>query len=310
AGLWKKLISNDPENHLAFKANAFLENFTLEKFNQDHLPKQMSLFGISALPKVFLQVFEKVSEKIDIHLFLLAPSNQFFFDIQSEKQIGKIALQETGQDTALLHYEMTNPLLSSLGTSGKNFYSSLELFNYHEPFEDLFEDPLTTIKKKGKASSMLTCLQSDILNLVHRKKGTDNPAVNIEDCDTSISIHACHSPMREVQVLKDLLLNEFEKDPELAPHDIIVMMPDIESYAPFIESVFSLEDSLPFSISDRRKRSESEALEAFLKILELKNSRWEKSQVLDLLLSESIANTFNISFDDISKIEKMVQDAN
>jgi exodeoxyribonuclease V gamma subunit len=35
--------------------------------------------------------------------------------------------------------------------------------------------------------------------------------------------------MREAQVLKDLLLAEFEKNPDLAPHDIIVMMPDIEA---------------------------------------------------------------------------------
>ncbi|MBU8911954.1 MAG: exodeoxyribonuclease V subunit gamma, partial [Desulfobacterales bacterium] len=209
----------------------------------------------------------------------------------------------------LLYYEITNPLLSSLGISGKGFHACLEEFNYHEPIEDLFWDPLKESGESGEPSTMLAYLQSDILNLVHRKQGCKDAPVTVLASDTSVCIHACHSPMREAQVLKDLLLNEFKKDPELSPHDIIVAMPDIEAYAPFIESVFSLETSLPFSISDRRKRSESEPLDAFLKILALKNSRLEQSNVLDLLLSESIAEKFKITFDEISMIEKMAEDA-
>ena len=310
AGLWTKIVSKGPQNHLALKAGLFLEKFSLKTFRVDTLPSRMSFFGISALPRLFLQVFEKVSERIDINLFVLTPSNQFFFDIKSAGQIGRMALrQETPIDPGLLYYEMTNPLLSSLGTSGKMFHSCLEDFNYHEPFDDLFQDPINESDESGESNTMLEYIQSDILNLIHRKEGCNDAPVTIAASDTSICVHACHSPMREAQVLKDLLLNEFEKDPELAPHDIIVMMPDIEAYAPFIESAFSLENSLPFSISDRRKRSESEPLDAFLKILALKNSRLEQKQVLDLLLSESIAKKFNITFDEISMIEKMAEDA-
>ena len=307
AELWANIVSKDPQNHLAFKARTFLEKFSSTNINTDSLPSRMSLFGISALPELFLQVFEKMSEIMDINLFLLTPSNQFFFDIKSERQIGRLALKgEAGIDPEHLYYEMTNPLLSSLGTAGKGFHSCLEAFNYHEPFDDLFQDP---INGSGKSNTMLMQLQSDILNLILRRQGHEDAPVTIAAFDTSVCIHACHSPMREAQVLKDLLLNEFEKDPELAPHDIIVMMPDIETYAPFIESVFSLETFLPFSISDRRKRSESESLDAFLKILALRNARLEQKQVLDLLLCESIARRFNIMTDEIYYIEKMAEDA-
>jgi len=305
--LWHQIVSKEPKHHLAFKAHFFLENFSSKAINRDLLPSRLSLFGVSALPKLFLQVFEKASEIMDINLFLLTPSNQFFFDIKSAGQIGRIALKEaTGDDPETLYYEMTNPLLSSLGTSAKGFYTCLEAFNYHEPFEDLFQEPL---RESANANTMLTYLQSDILNLVHRKKGHPDAPVSIAASDTSIGIHACHSPLREAQVLKDILLNELEKDPDLAPHDIIVMMPDVEAYAPFIESVFSSEMTLPFSISDRRKKSESEPLDAFLKILGLRNSRLEQSSVLNLLLSDSIAKKFNITVDEMAMIEKMVEDA-
>ncbi len=304
AFLFQKMMAIRPENHLAFRAQTFFHGFTKEKFNMDGLPSQISLFGISALPELFLQVFEKVSAIMDIHLFLLTPSNRFFFDIRSDRETEKKAVKDGETKAAeFLFDEPVNPFLSSLGASGIRFHSSLESFHYQEPFEDLFLDPLEA------SDSMLFVLQSDILNLYHRDAEAETQPLALDPSDTSIAIHACHSPMREAQVLKDLLLNEFEKNPDLAPHDIIVMMPDIEAYAPFIESVFSLETPLPFSISDRRKRSESEPLEAFLKILALQNSRLEKSLVLDLLLSESIAKKFRISFDDVAKIEQMADDS-
>lgn len=318
--LWNQMILKDPENHLAFKAGFFLSRSCSTSFSLDHFPSRISLFGVSTLPPVFLQVFEKVSQTMDINLFLLVPSHQYFFDIKSEKQIKRLAVKETSEsDPGLFLYEMTHPLLSSLGAAAKGFHSNLETFNYHEPFDDLFSDPLNESRRLRSSDqpetpdtqdTMLAMLQSDILNLVHRKNGLEDAPVNIDASDTSICVHACHSPMREAQVLKDLLLNEFEKNSELSPHDIIVMMPDIEAYAPFIESVFSRERPLPFSISDRRKKSESEPLDAFLKILMLGNTRLEQSRVLDLLLSESIAEKFNITFDEISMIEKMVEDAN
>ncbi len=303
AFIYQRIMEPRPGQDLAARAHEFFQGFSKERFNMDGLPPHISLFGISVLPELFVQVFEKISTVMDIHMFLLTPSSRFFFDIRSGREIEKKAVKE-GADPEFLFDEPVNPLLSSFGASGIRFHAGLESFHYQEPFGDLFLDPVE------EGVSMLSVLQSDILNLCHRKEGGETPPVAVDPSDTSICVHACHSPMRETQVLKDLLLDEFGKNPDLAPHDIIVMMPDIEAYAPFIESVFSLETPLPFSISDRRKRSESEPLAAFLKILALKDSRLEKSRVMDLLLSESIAQKFRISVDDTTKIEQMVEDAN
>lgn len=268
------------------------------------LPDRMSLFGISSLAPMFLQVFDRISQFMDVHLFLLVPTGHYFFDIQSMRQINKIAAQ-SGNGTSVddLYYETGNPLLSALGTNIQSFCAILETFDYSEPLGDLFADPVQ------EKTSMLTQLQSDVLNLVHRCPGTDNEPIPILENDRSVQIHACHSPMRETQVLKDLILDEFDQYPDLFPHDIIVMMPDIETYAPFIESVFRQEHALPYTISDRRKKSESPVLDTFLKILALKNSRFEKTGVLDLLRCELISEKFNIPLNEMALIEKMADDA-
>ncbi|MEP7766358.1 hypothetical protein, partial [Sanguibacter sp. 26GB23] len=57
--------------------------------------------------------------------------------------------------------------------------------------------------------------------------------------DQSIRVHLCHSPLREVEVLHDQLLQMFEQNPSLTPKDIIVMLPDVNAYSPFVKAVFA-----------------------------------------------------------------------
>ncbi|MCG8533427.1 MAG: exodeoxyribonuclease V subunit gamma, partial [Desulfovibrionales bacterium] len=168
----------------------------------------------------------------------------------------------------------------------------------------MFEDPF-----HAGCAHRLGVVQSDILNLVNRRPGGEAPLLEPDPEDASLTLHACHSPMREAQVLKDLLLDAFDTIPDLAPHDVIVMMPDIEAYTPFIEAVFSSEFPLPFSISDRRKKLESQTLDAFVRILGLAGSRLELSPVLDLLLSPSIGEKFKITVQEVEEMEARAREA-
>jgi exodeoxyribonuclease V gamma subunit len=299
--IWKRVAAVWPHTHVAARMTELIKQPAPGRPSGDKgtgFPQRISLFGVSAMPPRFLELFGALARTMEIYLFLLTPSDQFFFDIRSLRQMEKMGLDPDPD-----YYEIANPLLASLGQSGRQFHGSLEAFDYHEPLEDLFEEPLE------RSVSMLAVLQSDILNLVFRKAGSGNLPLAADPEDLSICIHACHSPMREAQVLKDLLLEAFEQDPDLHPHEVIVMMPDIEAYAPYLEAVFSCEHSLPFSISDRRKKSESQTLAAFLKILDLKDSRLEQARVLDLLLSPAIAAKFDILAEEVLLVEAKVQEA-
>jgi len=307
---WQSMLWNQmspSHRNMATRMDEFLKQVAMIRAGKgkiENLPGRICLFGVSAMPARFLDIFASLAYFMDIYLFLLTPSNQFFFDIKSRKQMEKIALESSaGINLDQAYYEIANPLLASLGLSGRDFHRALEEFDYHEPFEDLFHDPMDS------SQTMLSVLQSDVLNMVDRSPGMENSPLPVSGKEYSICIHACHSPMREAQVLKDLLLDAFEKDPGLCPHDVIVMMPDIESYAPYVEAVFSKEHRIPFSISDRRKKSESFTIIAFLKILQLKDSRLEQARVLELLLSPAISAKFNISDKDLLIIEEKLRDA-
>ncbi len=138
-------------------------------------------------------------------------------------------------------------MLAALGQGSREIQGLLENFDYDEPMGDLFHDPMAMPEYKaedgqdahGSVPDMLKVIQSDILSLVQRGKGRADAPLAVVPGDDSLAVHACHSPMREAQVLKDLVLDAFNRDPGLNPHDVVVMMPDIEAYAPFLEAVFS-----------------------------------------------------------------------
>ena len=118
--------------------------------------------------------------------------------------------------------------------------------------------------------------------------------------------------MREIEVLHDRLLDMFEKDSGLRPQDIVVMTPDIETYAPFIQAVFDTpfdaSKKIPFSISDRSIRRESEIITTFLAILDLLGSRFTASQVFSILESKAVHQKFDILEANLSLIRKWVTD--
>lgn len=268
-----------------------------------NLPARIFLFGVSAMPPKFLEAFAALADDLDVYLFMLSPTDQFFFDLGSVKQARKEA---AAGRTDLLPESEGNPLLRALGRSGREFSGLLENFHYHEPLGDLF---ITPGQGADRPLSMLEVIQSDILNLVNRRAGSPDSPLPVDPQDRSLTLHLCHSPMREAQVVKDQVLAALAADTLLMPHDIIVMMPDIESYAPFLEAVFSQEPRLPFTVSDRRKRSELKLVEAFLTILSLNRSRLEKSRVMDLLRYPAVGEKFGLGATDQEILSEALADA-
>ncbi len=117
-----------------------------------------------------------------------------------------------------------NPLLASWGKLGRDFLYQLTQL---EPNDiEVYNAP--------EGGQLLQQLQRQILELTP----TASAILHYQAGDDSITLHACHSPMREVEVLRDNLLAMFEQDPTLTPKDIVVMVADIDRYTPYIQAVF------------------------------------------------------------------------
>ncbi len=292
ARLFRILISETNGIHRAKLAKFFLEKIPEKK---SLLPSQIYIFGISSLPRFHLDIIYAISNIVDVYMFLMNPCQQYWGDIISEKEF----LKEKPSLRKEFHLEIGNPLLSSLGKLGRDLFDIINEYNFisHEEFYEPDEN------------SLLSYIQSDILNL---RNPFNMEKREIKADDLSIQIHSCHSPLREVEVLFNNILKMLEKDPSLKPKDILVMTPNIDKYAPFIQAVFGSPDTevnLPFSIADRSPKLERKLIRAFFKVLELRNTRIEASKVLDVLECEPISKRFGIRSEDIDVIRRWVREA-
>ncbi|MDB6028749.1 MAG: helicase/exodeoxyribonuclease gamma subunit, partial [Verrucomicrobiales bacterium] len=247
--------------------------------------------------------FEALAERIEINLFLLQPCKEFWGYISSPRETEQTLKTHHSDDATALHLEPGNRLLASMGKRGRDFLNLIFRSDNLTPIER-FSDP-------GE-STLLSTIQSDILHLQDRGT-TECPRQVLSESDDSIQIHSCHSPMREMEVLHDCLLDWFERDPQLSPRDILVLTPDIETYSPFVQAVFGCPESsthqIPFSLADRNPRKQGQILETLLALLNLSGSRLGVIQILTLLECAPVRQKFSLSENDFSVIRTWVETA-
>ncbi len=300
AQLWRKLTKNHPL-HRASLLQKFFERNSKGQLHTASLPERISLFGINTLAPAYLSVIEQISRFTEVHFFHLSPCRQAWDDILPERllTIKRKSWRGTELNDIIGYFTSGNPLLASMGMVGREFFNLLLQYN---PIEtEFYEDP--------QQDSLLSAVQADILDLRDR---TRTPTQDFNPADTSITFHSCHSPMREIQVLHDRLLDCFTADPDLKPADILVMAPDINHYTPCITGVFgAAEDGLriPFSIADRCPSGEDMVIDGFLALLALATSRCSAPEIVALLENRAIGKKFLISEDDIPSLRERVAGA-
>jgi exodeoxyribonuclease V gamma subunit len=301
AMLWRELIKGREKMHRAALGNTFLKEANKLPGMINNFPARISVFGISALPEFYLQLFNSISRFTEVNLFLMNPSREYWGDIISELGIAKKLSSISEQDIEELYFEKGNGILASMGALGRDFFEAINEFEIEE--HTIFQEP-------GE-DNLLSCIQSDILNLRDRKKKTGGNNF-IKENDDSIKINSCHSPMREIEVLHDWLLNMFEKNTDLMPADILVMAPDIESYAPYIQAVFDMKTDnpakIPFTIADQGLRRRGKIIDTFLAILDLANSRFSAPEVLSIFESQAVYQAFALSEADLDLIRNWTRE--
>ncbi|EEP93901.1 Exodeoxyribonuclease V gamma chain [Yersinia aldovae ATCC 35236] len=330
--LWVELTRytrqlEQPEWHRANLYQRFIRTLHESDVCPVGLPKRVFICGISALPPVYLQALQALGKHIDIHLMFTNPCRYFWGDIQDYAFLAKL------QSRKRRHYresielnlfrnpeqaeqlfnadgeqDLTNPLLASWGRLGRDhmfLLSQVDDIQEVHAFVDIEPD------------NLLQGIQHDILELEdHAVIGTSPETLAhsggkrlLALSDRSLSLHVCHSPQREVEVLQDSLLGLLAANPELTPRDIIVMVADIDSYTPYIQATFgnaSGERYLPFAISDRKASQAHPALQAFITLLDLPQSRFTSEHVLALLDVPALANKFGIAEDDLRRLRHWV----
>ncbi|MGA7802843.1 MAG: exodeoxyribonuclease V subunit gamma, partial [Gammaproteobacteria bacterium] len=296
ADLWRRLGGAD-DQHWVRLLDRFVETVQRGAFARDRVPERAALFGLASLSPTYLTVLQHLGSLMDLHLFVLNPCREYWGDVVAERDLAKRPAQ--AQQT--LHFETGNSLLASLGKQGRDFVDLLQELGGEET--DDFVEP--------QGGRLLQEIQRDIL-MLHERGGAAGGKSRVAADDRSLQVHSCHSPMREAEVLHDQLLRLFAEHRDLRASDMLVMTPDIEQYAPYIEAVFSSardERYIPYSIADRPLASESPLTAAFLTLLELGDSRFDADSMTALLETQAVRRRFGFAEDELALVHRWVRES-
>lgn len=264
------------------------------------LPPRVSVLGVSTLPPLFVRVLVALARHVDVHFYLFAPSPVLEPEVRPDAQ---------------------RPLLAGLGKVGVELDSVLAATLAEQGIEpethDWFEPPgvASLVPSAGGAPvfrplTALGALQAHLFD----PGGPPLATQPLDPQDESVVVHACHGPTREVEVLHDQLLALLTRavDP-VPPEDVLVLVADLETYAPLVEAVFRRDPGdprfIPFHVSDRSSRRESALTDAFLRVLGMVRGRVTSAEVLDLLMLEPLRRRMGIDAAGADTVKQWVAEA-
>ncbi|MDR6918881.1 exodeoxyribonuclease V gamma subunit [Pseudomonas sp. 3296] len=325
AELWRALLLDVGEEGMA-QSRAGVHQRFIERINSldvapSGLPARVIVFGISSLPAQALEALAGLARFSQVLLCVHNPCRYHWADIVADKDLlrhqYKRQSRKSGMPVVLdpqtLH-QHAHPLLAAWGKQGRDYINLLDSYDDPNSYSSAFRDGRIDLFSDNQPKNMLNQLQDDILELRPLSETRECwPAVDLEQ-DESIRFHIAHSAQREVEILHDQLLARFSADPDLRPRDIIVMVPDIDSYAPHIRAVFGqLERQdprfIPFTLADQGQRGRDPLLIAVEHLLKLPDSRFPVSEILDLLDVPALRARFGVEERDLPTLHRWIEGA-
>jgi exodeoxyribonuclease V gamma subunit len=301
AELWQALVAGTDESDRSSLMQDVLERLETGTLLATGLPSRVRVFGASFLPPLLLDFLLDLGRWIPLDFYQPNPCLDYWGDIVSERELTrrKALWKEHGRRDASAYHEVGHPLLASWGGLGRAYLKAI-----HAPDLVIHDDGAFEVPP---SPHLLGWLQRGLL-LLHP---AHEPPPEVMD-DASIRIHGCPDRRREVEVLRDQLLLQFERLDDLKPHDIVVMSPRMEEYTAYIDAVFGDADdplSMPYSIGDVALRGSHPVLDAFSRLLDLGNSRFTASEILGLIGAPSIARHHGLDEESLDWIRTWIQES-
>jgi exonuclease V gamma subunit len=164
----------------------------------------------AGLPRV---LFRCLGDLVDlmpeqIHLSLLSPSRSFWGDLRTRRRWSE------GEDAG--------PVLTYLGRQA----------------QDLHNQAIDRFLSHGGGGEDVPSAEANETLLGRLQQSCRNAAASaptpLADDDRSFTVHACRSPLRELEICRDRILQAMADDPTLVPDDILLLLADPAVQAPLV----------------------------------------------------------------------------
>ena len=245
------------------------------------LPNSLEVLATGPLPPTLLPLLRAVATRTRVRLRALLPSTEYLSDIRSARS------QMRAKQTVDFAWE-GNPLLSHLGKQAVDSFRTFEKELVTEGQEYTVISPT-----EASPTALLGCLQSDI-RAARQPQETER---HIQlDLDRSVRVHRCHGARREIEILRDELLDAFSNLPNLTASEILILCPDLETYGPLAKAILQEgHPSFPLRLAERRLDQFDPVAQSLQAMLNFVAGRARLSEGLSLLGLPAVANRLELS---------------
>jgi exodeoxyribonuclease V gamma subunit len=300
AGLWRRLLDEVPAAPPDVRHAQTVERLCAGGDDLD-LPSRLSLFGHTRLPETEVSLLAALGTLRDVHLWLPQASSALWAALAPAAREGQVPRSDDTSADVVGH-----PLLGSLGRDARELRRTLG---------DLPTEPAGAVP--DAPATLLGLLQHDLRANRAPDAGERDARGTPDVGDDSVQVHACHGAARQVDVLREVLVGLLEDDPSLEPRDILVMVPDIETYAPLISASFGMAEvagdgaghpghQLRVRLADRSLAATNPLLALAAQLVELVRGRMTASQVLDVAGADPVRARFGLGDEELERITHWV----
>jgi exodeoxyribonuclease V gamma subunit len=283
------------------------------------LPRRIVVFGVSALPRQTIEALGALARHCQVIVAVPNPCRYHWSDIIDGRDLFKAQRRHQPHaphagDLSTMPFEQLHtachPLLAGWGRQGRDFIRMLDEFDdVRTTLRDFPTLPVNVFSENAGAT-LLGQVQAAIRDMRPLDQDPETRPT-CDPADMSLRFHVAHSAQREVEVLHDELLTIFERG-DIGPRDVIVMVPDMDKFAPAIRAVFGQHGRgegrhIPFEIADVSPRLASPLLAALDWLLRLPQQRCLQSEVRDLLDVPAIAARFGIAPGDLPRVGRWIE---
>ena len=263
-------------------------------------PKQILVIGFQSLSPGQTDALLKLKDHVEVLVFLVHPSPAISkkWQVATEPTIGLIPERNPSPSLP----PDIDPLINSW------------LLGSQELETLLMSQAITATHRPNKAPDNQTLLGHIQNTVTTELVATERPIAND---DRSVAIHRCHNLGRQVEVLHDALLHAFKDLDNLQPHEIVIICPNIEATAPYLEATFARNIKiagrtikLPLVVADRGIRQINEGTELLARVIDVVQSRCSVDAVLSIATSPLVLKHLGVNTEGIEHWYRYADNAN
>jgi exodeoxyribonuclease V gamma subunit len=272
------------------------------------LPARLRLFGLSSMAPVQVRLLQALSGHLPVDLLVLTPCPDLWQRVQERRE--QLSAARALAEPLAADWLLAAPGLEArFGRLGGEFHQLLEGCGEAQlgasRDSDLFLLPATIARRQQPARTppLLSQLQEELV--------TGEGPLALADDDLSLQFLPCAGALRQLEVVRDRLLQLLAADDTLQPRDILVMTPQVDRFAPLLPAVFgdgaATGVDLPWRLTDRSQQSEAGIASTLLQLLRLGGERLTASGLDSLLTSPPLQQRFGLSAHELLELQRVLE---